>query len=182
MKTELKITELDNRYGIATNICHIKEIKTKFSRSYNCITQNSTQVETINKHAKILVECFNEARILIPNHREKLNQTHWSAVSRLLVKLRSNLVLVQRRYNLDISIPTILNTPLTVTTSEESKNDQVDIDSDESESDHSSDTEIKEKDLQDLTIPAVLNLRNKSTTEQELAAIHWAIKHFRPYI
>lgn len=143
----------------------LQEIKTKFSGSYKCITQNrSTQVETINKHAKILVECFNEARILIHNHRDKLNQTQWSVVSRLLVKLRSNLVLVQRRYNLDISIPTILNTPLTVTTSEESKNDQVNIDSDESESDHSSDTEIKEKDLQDLTIPAVLNLPEAEET------------------
>jgi len=65
---------------------------------------------TINKHAKILVDSFNTARTLVHENRAEINKTNWSKLSKLLIKLRTNLRTVKDRYNLNISIPTILNT------------------------------------------------------------------------
>jgi len=131
----------------------IQDIKTKFDKSYKCPAQNrNILIDTISKHAKILVEYFNEARTLIHNNRKKLNQSHWSLVFKLLVRPGSNLVSVQRRYNLDISIPTILNTPLTLRISEELDSiDQVDTDlPEEDESESNTNQVVKQKDLHDL--------------------------------
>jgi len=43
---------------------HIREIKETFDKSYKCVSQNRViQEEAIIKHAKILVDSFNEAII-----------------------------------------------------------------------------------------------------------------------
>jgi len=127
---------------------HIRELKDTFDKSYKCISQNRPiHKDTIYKNAKILVDSFNTARTLVHENGAAINKTNWSKLSKLLIKLRKNLITVKDRYNLNTSIPTVLNTPLTI--------DQ-DIDLTEKEdSDSSEGIEIKEKDLHDLTIPAV---------------------------
>jgi len=45
---------------------------------------------------------------------EIINKTNWSKISNLLIKLRSNLIITKDSYNLDILIPTILNTNLKI--------------------------------------------------------------------
>lgn len=98
----------------------INNIKVDFDKSYKSLTQNRPiQKNTIKKHIEVLVKCFNEARILIHGQREKLNQDHWSQVSKFLIRLRSNLISIKLKFNLDISVPTILNTSLTVETGDE---------------------------------------------------------------
>jgi len=67
-----------------------------------------------------------------------------------LIKLRTNLINVKEWYNLNISIQTILNTPLTI-------DKEIDL-TDNEDSDSSEGIEIKEKDLHDLTIPAVITV------------------------
>lgn len=82
------------------------------------------------------------------------------AYSKLLIKLRLNLLTVYERYNLDISIPTILNTPLTIDLSEEQKSaehEEIDL-TEEVHSESSKEIDINEKDLHDLTIPAAVTL------------------------
>jgi len=137
----------------------IKNIKTKFDKTYKCLSPNRPiQAETIKKHATTLVDCFNEARTLIYEHRETLNSEHWSKLSRLLIKLRLNLIAVKRKFSLEISIPTILNTPLTIDTDEQSESiepEEIDLEVTESEEKY---TDIEDKDLLNLTIPAILTL------------------------
>ncbi|XP_060665628.1 uncharacterized protein LOC132797895 [Drosophila nasuta] len=147
---------------------NLQSIRIKFDKSYKFLSQNrNILANTVNKHAKILVDCFNEARILIHNNRGKLNQAHWSLVSKLLIKFRSNLISIQRRYNLDISIPTILNTTLFVRTSEELELiDQDDLNPVEDDNLENTEQQIKEKD-HDLTIPAVINLPVVEEDEEE---------------
>jgi len=83
--------------------------------SYKCISQNRTiYKDTFDKHAKILVDSFNTARTLVHENREAINRTNWSKLSKLLIKLQTNLITVNDRFNLNISIRTILNTPLTI--------------------------------------------------------------------
>jgi len=102
----------------------LTEVKNTFDKSFKCLNQNrNIQDGTINKHAKILVECFNEARTLVHNNREKLNQSHWSYASKLFLRIISNLISVKEKYDLDISIPTVLNTPLTAEPSQQLQSD-----------------------------------------------------------
>jgi len=106
---------------------------------------------------EILVKCFNEARILIHGQREKLNQDHWSRVSKFLIRLRPNLISIKQKFKLDISVPTILNTSLAVETGDEPESTkQTDIDQIESEDLTETNPNIEEQDLNNLTIPAVL--------------------------
>jgi len=131
----------------------IREIKETFDKSYKCVSQNrNIQKDTLNRHAKILVQSFNDARILVHENRLLINKTNWSKVSKLLIKLRSNLTNVKVKHQLDIFIPTILNTPLTLESLEEQQSVKLDSDSENEE------TEIKETDLNDLTISALITL------------------------
>jgi len=51
-----------------------------------------------------------------------------------LIRLRSNLISIKLKFNLDISVPTILNTSLTVETGDEPEStEQTDIEQIESE-------------------------------------------------
>lgn len=139
-------------------------IREHFDKSYKCLAQNrSISNETISRHATILVACFNQARSLIHDNRGKLNAQHWSYVSRFLHRLRTNLNSIKSKYSLDITIPSILNTPTLV---EEETNTDLETVS-ESEIASGSDTHIKEEDLGDLTIPAVITLAELSETEPE---------------
>jgi len=105
----------------------------------------------------LLVKCFNEARILIHSQIKKLNQDHWSQVSKLLIRLRSNLISIKLKFNLDISVPTIHNTSLIVETGDEPEStEKTDIDQIESEEIAETNPKIEEQDLNNLTIPAVL--------------------------
>lgn len=95
----------------------LTKIKMHFDKSYKSLTQNRPiQKNTVKKHAAILVKCFNEARILLNGQREKLNQHHWSIVSKFLISLRAIRILIKQKFDLDISVPTILNTSLKVGT------------------------------------------------------------------
>lgn len=132
----------------------INNIKIDFDKSYKSVSQNRPiQKATVRKHVEILVKCFNEARILIYGHRERLNSDHWSQVSKLLIRLRSNLISVKQRFDLEIVVPNVLNTPIAV-------DDALDSDSaetDDLESKENSETKpkLEEEDLNNLTIPAV---------------------------
>ncbi|XP_054742563.1 putative uncharacterized protein DDB_G0286901 [Anastrepha obliqua] len=145
---------------------NIRELKEKFDKSYKCVSQNrSIQKDTLNKHAKILVETFNDARILVHDNRRIINKTNWSKISKLLIKLRSNLYNVKEKYQLDIFIPTVLNSPLTLHGEEEQKSVETDLDSDPESNEE---TDIKENDLKDLTIPAQITLSEEDNEiEQE---------------
>jgi len=149
---------------------HIREIKETFDKSYKCVSQNRVIQNTINIHAKILVYSFNEARILVHENWEIINKTNWSKTSKLLIKLRSNLITIKERYKLDISIPTILNTPLKIDTSEDQKlTEQVEIYlTEEEDSESSEEIDIKERDLHDLTIPEVITLPELGEEEFDL--------------
>lgn len=137
------------------------ELKLKFDKSNKCLTQNrKIKNATISKHATILVECFNQARSLIHDNREKLNTQHWSYVSRFLQRLQINLNNIKTKYSLDITIPTILNTPVVL---EENKDTDFDTDLEEIDSENI----IKQEDLHDLTIPAVIILPEPSESESE---------------
>jgi len=135
----------------------LTEVKNTIDKSLKCLNQNrNIQEGTINKHAKILVECLIEARTLVHNNRETLNQPHWSYATKLFLRIRSNLISVKEKYDLHISIPTVLNTPVTAEPSQqlESDTDTTEkIDSEEKEEN------IDEKNINDLTIPAVNTLR-----------------------
>jgi len=49
---------------------HIRELKDTFDKSYKCIRQKRPiYKDTINKHAKILVDSFNTARTLVHENR-----------------------------------------------------------------------------------------------------------------
>lgn len=140
----------------------IKEIKEIFEKSYKSVSQKrSIQKDTLIRHANILVQSFNDVRILVHENRAVINKTNWSKVSKLLIRLRLNLSNVKGKHQLDIFIPTILNTPLTLESPEENS---VKLNSD-SENDE---TEIKETDLNDLTIPALITLSTQDDDiEQE---------------
>lgn len=129
---------------------NITRIRNEFEKSHKCLSQNRPILgPTTKKHANILVNSFNEARILVYDNKERLNPDHWSQVSKVLIKLRSNLLSVKLKLGLDISIPTILNSPIKI------------------ESDEQTETEIEDEDLNNLTIPAILTLAE--LTEEELA-------------
>lgn len=71
---------------------HIQGIKENFKKSYKCVTLNrNIKKEILNKHAKILVDSFNEARILVHVNRANIGKTNWSKIFNLLIKLRANL-------------------------------------------------------------------------------------------
>jgi len=123
---------------------------------------------TIKKHVEILVKCFNEARILIYGQSEKLNQDHWSQVSKFLIRLRPNLISIKQKFKLDISVPTILNTSLAVETGDESESTkQTDSDQIESEDLTETNPKIEEQDLNNLTIPAVLMSDLDNSTDSD---------------
>lgn len=135
-----------------TLLATINDIKDKFNKSYKCLSQNrATQEATTNKHTTILVDCFNQARSLIHEQRGRLDKKQWTRLSKFLIKLRTNLINIRENYNLNISIPTILNSPLTLRKEASG-----------SLNDSDSEAEIKEEDLSDLTIPAILKLPEKS--------------------
>jgi len=92
--------------------------------------------DTITKHAKILVDSFNTARALVHENKEAINRTNWPKISKLLIKLQTSLITVKDRYNLNVSIPTILNTPLAI-------DQEIDLTKNE-DSDSSEGIEIKE--------------------------------------
>jgi len=69
------------------------------------------QTETINIHSKILVECFNERRKVVHENRKATNKTNSSKISKLLIKLRSNLITFKESKIYMYLLPTILNTP-----------------------------------------------------------------------
>jgi len=86
---------------------------------------------------------------------EKLNQSHWSYASKLFLRIRSNPISVKEKFDLDISIPTVLNTPLTAEPSQQQESDtdtteKIDLEGEEEN--------IDEKNINDLTIPAVITL------------------------
>lgn len=85
----------------------LKEIKVNFDKSYKCITQNrEVRQSTLNKHAQILVECFNEARQLICSEKERLTTSHLRQAVKFLNEFRENLLNVKTRHNLQLaSIP-----------------------------------------------------------------------------
>jgi len=57
---------------------HIRELKDTFDKSYKCINQNRPiHKDTINKHAKILVDSFNTARTLVHENRASINKKNW---------------------------------------------------------------------------------------------------------
>jgi len=99
----------------------------------------------VNKHAEILVTRFNTARILIHDQRDRLNKAHWSQVSKYLNKLRDNLIFIKQRYDLTISVPTILNTPLKIETREESESSDPPVQV-EADDPISKDPDIEKKD------------------------------------
>ncbi|XP_054745735.1 basic-leucine zipper transcription factor A-like [Anastrepha obliqua] len=108
---------------------------------------------------------FNDARILVHDNRRIINKTNWSKISKLLIKLRLNLYNVKEKYQLDIFIPTVLNSPLTLHGEEDQKSVETDLDSDPESNEE---TDIKENDLKDLTIPAQITLSEEDNEiEQE---------------
>jgi len=147
----------------------INNIKINFDKSYKSLTQNRPiQKTTIKRHVQILVECFNEARILIHGQRDGLNQDHWSQVSKFLVRLTSNLISIKLKFKLDILVPTILNTSLTVETGDEPEStEQADTDQTESEELAIANPKIEEQDLNNLTIPAILLSDPDSSTDSD---------------
>nr|pir hypothetical protein 3 - fruit fly (Drosophila melanogaster) retrotransposon mgd1 [Drosophila melanogaster] len=141
----------------------LKEIKTTFDKSYKCMTPNrEVQQDTLNKHAQILVRCFNGARQLIYRERKRLTKNHLSQAVKFLNRFRENLLNVKYRHNLNITIPTILSTPIVAEIGE-------DI-----ESVGESEIEIKEEDLHDLAIPAVITL--PELLEEELSDSNTGIR------
>lgn len=149
------------------------ELKENFKKSHKSLSQNRTlSTDTLNKHATILVEIFNEARLLIHEARSNLDKNKWNTVAKLLVNLRGKLVQINGKYNLNISIPSILNTPLSI---------EVEAQGTKTESLSDSDTDIKEEDILDLTIPAIIKLQenkqvNTATMTEDSAAIRAYIK------
>jgi len=145
----------------------LNNIKADFDKSYKSLTQNrQIQKNTVKKHVEILVECFNEARLLIHGQRDKLNQEHWSQVSKFLIRLRSNLVSIKLKFNLDITVPTILNTSLTVETTDEPESIE-ETDQIESEEFAKPNPKVEEQDLNNLTIPAVLMSDLDNSTDSD---------------
>lgn len=150
----------------------INDIKIDFDKSYQSLTQNRPiQRNTIKKHVEILVNCFNEARILIHGQKEKLNQDHWSQVSKFLIRLRTNLILIKLKFNLDILVPTILNSSQTIETGDEPEStehtgtDKIKLE------DLETNPKIEEQDLNNLTIPAVLMSDLDSSTDSDTSSM-----------
>ncbi|XP_054746332.1 uncharacterized protein DDB_G0289917-like [Anastrepha obliqua] len=72
---------------------------------------------------------------------------------------------VREKYQLDIFIPTVLNSPLTLHGEEDQKSVETNLDSDPESNEE---TDIKENDLKDLTIPAQITLSEEDNEiEQE---------------
>ncbi|XP_039233227.1 myb-like protein P isoform X1 [Drosophila yakuba] len=139
----------------------LNKIKVDFDKSYKSLSQNRPiHTNTVKKHSETLVNCFNQARILIHEQKEQLNQEHWSRVSKFLIRLRSNLISVKLKLNLDIYVPTILNTSLTLETSE-TDNDQIGPEEQETN------VKLEEEDLNNLTIPAVLMSDLDNSTDSD---------------
>jgi len=148
----------------------LANIKTKFDRSHKSLTQNRPiQKNTVRKHVEILVECFNEARMLIHDHRERLTQNHWSQVSKLLIRLRTNLIFVKQKFSLELSVPTVLNTPIEVDTAPDPESTEAN----ESESEELPEVNLKieDEDLNNLTIPAVYTDLDNSTDSDTSSVI-----------
>lgn len=73
-----------------------------------------------------------------------------------MIRLRSNLKSIKLKFNLDISVPTLLNSSLTIETGDEPEStEQTDTDQIKSE-DLETNPKIEEQDLNNLTIPAAL--------------------------
>jgi len=88
-----------------------------------------------------------------------------------LIKLRSNLISIKLKFNLDISVPTIVNTSFTVETGDEPEStEQTDIDQIESEELAETNPKIEEEDLNNITIPDVLmsGLDNSTDSDRPL--------------
>lgn len=127
----------------------IQNIKTTFEKAYKCLTQNrQTHIDTVNRHSITLIDSFNEARLLIYQHKDVLTNEHWSETSRLLIRLRNNIQTVKDKHNLNLILPSILNTPAKL---ELGENLEV----------RTEDIQLEEEDLTNLTIPAVITLDSK---------------------
>jgi len=97
-----------------------------------------------------------------------------------LIRLRSNLISIKQKFKLDISVPTILNTSLTVETGDEPESTkQTDIDQIESEDLTETNPKIEEQDLNNLNIPAVLmsDLDNSTDSDDSSSIIENKIRN-----
>jgi len=148
----------------------LNNIKIDFDRSYKSLSRpRPAQQNTANKHAEILVTRFNTVRILIHDQRDRLNKAHWSQVSKYLIKLQDNLIVIKQRYDLTISVPTVLNTLLKIEAREESESSDPPVQA-EADDPMSTDPDIEEKDISNLTIPAVLiqfELSDQESTDSD---------------
>lgn len=96
---------------ICAKVC---TLRAEFDKSYKCLTQNRpTQNSTVIKHVTNLVEIYNEIRELFLTNKQRLDDIQWFQATDVFKRLRERLVTVKEKLNLDIHIPTILNTAAT---------------------------------------------------------------------
>jgi len=158
----------------------LNNIKIDYDRSYKSLSRPwPAQQNTVNKHAEILVTRFNTARILIHDQRDRLNKAHWTQVSKYFNKLRDNLIVIKQRYDLTISVPTILNPPLKIEAREESESSDPPVQA-EADDPIFTDPDIEEKDINNLTIPAVLIQSELSDQESTDSDSHDSIVEINP--
>lgn len=81
------------------------QIKEHFDRSYKCLnTDRSTKDETVEKHIKILLDCF-KIRIIVNVNHSRLRQSHKFAAENFFSDVRDKHANVLSRKGIDIKLP-----------------------------------------------------------------------------
>jgi len=96
-----------------------------------------------------------------------------------IFKQINNLIVIKQWYDLTISVPTILNTPLKIEAREESELSDPPVQA-EADDPVSKDPDIEEKDINNLTIPPVLIQSELSDQESTDSDSHNSIVEINP--
>lgn len=88
-------------------------IKEDFEKSYKCVnTDRPTKDETLSKHFEILYDCLDRIRVILNVHHSRLTQSHRAAAESFYSDVRSKLVNVLSRRDIDVSLPLSLHEEL----------------------------------------------------------------------
>lgn len=84
----------------------LRQIRESFDRSYKCLNvDRPTKDETVEKHLEILLDRFEQIRVILNVNYSRLTQHHKTAADKLFADIRDKLTRICLRKGLEIKIP-----------------------------------------------------------------------------
>lgn len=92
----------------------LRQLKEHFDRSYKCLnTDRTTKDETVEKHIKILLDTFEQIRIIVNVNHSRLTQPHKFAAESFFSDVRDRLANVLSRKGTEIKLLVTFHEKLT---------------------------------------------------------------------